>query len=147
MNKNKNMSEIFKAVDNHVEKIAKDKFKAGLDQGVKQGQSGMLLFILVFAVGAYSFIKYTRDHTVSVNIESQQALGIKSELTNKDTGRLQTIPASEVNVVGNGSATLSADTNSIDTKLNANVSGTTTYQPKKGIFQPKNPNAQITLSK
>lgn len=141
------MSEIFKAVDNHVEKIAKDKFKAGLDQGVKQGQSGILLFILVFAVAAHSFNKYTKDHTVSVNIESQQVLGVKSEVTNKDGTNLHIIPASEVNVVGSGSATISGDADSVDTNLNANVSGTTTYQQKKGIFQPKNPNVQITLSK
>ncbi|MBC7471868.1 MAG: hypothetical protein H7196_01180, partial [candidate division SR1 bacterium] len=54
---------------------------------------------------------------------------------------------SQVNINGAESANISTGPTGIDTKLNADISSDKTYQPKKGMFQPRNPNAQIPLSR
>lgn len=139
------MSEIHHAVDHWVEKNKKDEFKKGLNQGIKQGESGMLILVLLVAGFSYLFFKYTQSHDISVGISNQQVLGARST---PNDGALRTIPSSDVTITNSQSIETTIGPAGIDANVEVNIDPSQlNTQPKKGIFQPKNPDATITLTK
>jgi hypothetical protein len=137
------MSEVFKAIDNHVDK----KYKEGLNNGIKQGQSGASFFILIVLVCSFVLYKYTKTHAISLNVGTQQTIAAQS--TPAQNGELYTIPSKNVSIKADEIAEFSNINNNIDTKveIHANIVGSTTNEPRKGIFQPKNPNIRLAPTK
>jgi hypothetical protein len=142
------MSEIHHAVDHWVEKNKKDEFKKGLNQGIKQGESGMLITILLVMIIGYGIYKYNQSHSISIGVKNQQVLGVKSVRDDKQTN-LQQIPSSEITLQNSEGVQLKSTSNSLEATVMVDVDTTSQVkaEPKRGIFQPKTPNVTISTIK
>jgi hypothetical protein len=130
------MSEIHHAVDHWVEKNKKDQYVKGLSEGVKKGESGMLIFIILTACLGYGFYKYTQTHTIDIGIENKQVLGASSKL---DT-EIKEIPSTQITFSNDQSLQTTISPKGLDSKYTVDIAPSTIV--RRGIFQPK-----ISISK
>jgi hypothetical protein len=125
------MSEIHHAVDHWVEKNKKDQYVKGLSEGVKKGESGMLMFIILTTCFGYGFYKYAQTHSIDIGIENKQVLGASSKL---DT-EIKEIPSTQTTFSNDQSLQITISPKGLDAKYTVDIAPSTTV--RRGIFQPK----------